>query len=357
MKKERSSNIELLRIFAILLIIAFHYAFKGGFWFETVTVNKMIINVATMFGELGVNLFVLITGYFMINGTFRWKKVVYMMVQVQFYTWLSLFILNNGNLGEMLLYADRYDFCPNIYGLYWFTASYMLLYIVSPYLNRLIRNLSKKEHETLVVICLTLWCVIPTIFGMRIDDTETLLNYNRFIWMIVVYFIGAYISLYKDDIKLLSYKAGVYFVAAFLMLFMIAGIIFFMECHMGFFQRIGIMSATYFWRPNTIVMVIWSLTIFVAFLKLKMPNIKWINRLASTTLGIYMFHDGRLAGLIWRHWFTNAAYTDSKYLLVHMFVAVMAVFVMGAIIDLIRQFIGKYCDLLVQQVAKTLKKG
>ena len=96
MEKERFSNIELLRIFAMLLIIAFHYAFKGGFVYESLSVNKMIINVLTMFGELGVNLFVLISGYFMINGTFRWKKVISICLQVYFYNWLSLLILRGG---------------------------------------------------------------------------------------------------------------------------------------------------------------------------------------------------------------------------------------------------------------------
>ena len=191
MKKERSSNIELLRIFSIMLIISFHYVFKGGFYFETATVNKIIVDVFTMFGELGVNLFVLITGYFMIHGTFRWKKVIYLMIEVQFYNALTLLIAYRGNMAGLLAELNFRSFFPNIYGLYWFVVCYMLLYIMSPYLNRLIKGMTKQENEKFLLICLALWCVIPTFFGMKINETESLLYYNRFIWLMVVYAIGA----------------------------------------------------------------------------------------------------------------------------------------------------------------------
>lgn len=68
MNSRRQSNFELLRILAILFIISFHYVYKGGFNYDSLSVNKMIINVFTMVGEVGVNLFVLITGYFLIQS-------------------------------------------------------------------------------------------------------------------------------------------------------------------------------------------------------------------------------------------------------------------------------------------------
>lgn len=74
MKKQRQSNIELLRIISILFIISFHYAYKCSYNFEEFTVNKFIIKAFYMFGELGVNLFFLITGYFMCKGKFSFKK-------------------------------------------------------------------------------------------------------------------------------------------------------------------------------------------------------------------------------------------------------------------------------------------
>lgn len=92
MKSSRSSNIELLRIIAILLIISFHYAYKGGWTFSEFTVNEFIIKIFYMFGELGVNLFMLITGYFMIDGKFKIKKLVLMGIQVDVYHIVILYL-------------------------------------------------------------------------------------------------------------------------------------------------------------------------------------------------------------------------------------------------------------------------
>ena len=43
MKKERQSNIELLRIISILLIISFHYVFKSGYVFEELNISSFIV--------------------------------------------------------------------------------------------------------------------------------------------------------------------------------------------------------------------------------------------------------------------------------------------------------------------------
>lgn len=66
-RKPRQSNFELLRIFAMLLIILFHYVYNGGFNLETseFCLNKCVLRTLGFGGKLGVELFVLITGYFL----------------------------------------------------------------------------------------------------------------------------------------------------------------------------------------------------------------------------------------------------------------------------------------------------
>lgn len=50
---KRYSNIELLRVVSMLLIISFHYAYKGGFTDDIPLINGYIIKMFWMFGELG----------------------------------------------------------------------------------------------------------------------------------------------------------------------------------------------------------------------------------------------------------------------------------------------------------------
>ena len=91
--RKRESNMELLRIVSMLLIITFHCALKSGFAFEDhFSVNKFMVKTLWMFGELGVNLFLLISGYFMVQGKFKWRKLILLLAEVSFYQTLAHFV-------------------------------------------------------------------------------------------------------------------------------------------------------------------------------------------------------------------------------------------------------------------------
>ena len=61
---KRQSNIELLRILAMILIIAHHFALFGAFGFSetAVSINKLWIQFIQIGGKIGVNIFILISG-------------------------------------------------------------------------------------------------------------------------------------------------------------------------------------------------------------------------------------------------------------------------------------------------------
>lgn len=71
--KIRNSNLELLRIVSMILIIMHHYAVHGGFDLlnTELDLNRIWIQILSIGGKIGVNCFVLITGYFMINSKFK----------------------------------------------------------------------------------------------------------------------------------------------------------------------------------------------------------------------------------------------------------------------------------------------
>ena len=61
---KRESNLELLRIIMMILIVAHHFALHGGFDYpkEVVSLNRLWIQLMTIGGKLGVDVFVLISG-------------------------------------------------------------------------------------------------------------------------------------------------------------------------------------------------------------------------------------------------------------------------------------------------------
>ena len=82
----RNSSIELLRIIAMVMIVFHHFACHGGFSFGTsVTATHFWYNFIVMGGKLGVDIFVLISGYYLITNNktlFNINKTVKFVGQV-----------------------------------------------------------------------------------------------------------------------------------------------------------------------------------------------------------------------------------------------------------------------------------
>lgn len=183
MKMHRKSNIELLRIIAIFLIIVFHCVYKSGFSFEQdLSTNKLIVKTFYMFGELGVNLFFLIMGYFMINGNFKIKKLILIIAQVFFYHLITIILGNYIGIYEISNFRSLFaTFFPITSNFYWYITVYILLYIFSPYITILCRNMTKATYQRFLVMLLVLYSFIPTFLGVFYNTTESLLYYNRLI--------------------------------------------------------------------------------------------------------------------------------------------------------------------------------
>lgn len=79
-KRVRTSNLELLRIITILAIIVHHYVVNSGltelYNFEHITVNMIFLQIFGMYGKIGINIFTIITRYFMIKSNISINKFI-----------------------------------------------------------------------------------------------------------------------------------------------------------------------------------------------------------------------------------------------------------------------------------------
>ncbi len=343
MAKERKSNIELLRIVAMLLIISFHYCFHSNYVVDSLNFNAVIVKSFYFFGELGVDLFILITGYFCSKSEFSVKKLIKLILEVNFYYLfcvLLTFCFDFGFKVKVDTFKDCFLLFFNVItNKYWFITMYIIAYTLSPYINIIINNISKENYKKLIITLLVIWCIIPTIFGIFYNSTESLLYYNRLIWFMVMYLIGGYIRKYQ--IKFFEKKKNTYILAIGSFLFMILSIFVFYR-YRYFLANLGNTEIAYFWPPNTLPMVLLSISVFEIFLNLKIKNNKLINVVASTTLGIYMVHDGLFYKFIWDKVLKSTDHLYSRYSICYILISTALIFVFGAIIELIRQFIEKH---------------
>ena len=142
-KQARQSNFEILRILSMTMIVAFHSIYFSNISFDSdISVNKLLYNILYYFGELGVNCFILISGYFLTDTTFKWKKLVLMILQVYFYFYgcrIATIIFTKAPI-------DAYDlsswFFPVLQGRqYWFVSMYIFVYLITPFLQKLIASM------------------------------------------------------------------------------------------------------------------------------------------------------------------------------------------------------------------------
>ena len=252
MKKVRKSNIELLRIIAILLIISFHYVYKSEYIysFDSLSFNEYIFKTFYFFGELGVNLFALITGYFLIKNKFSLKKLIKLILEVDFYYLLLIPVSIIFKIDTGLTFISIKDyflmFFPIILNKYWFITAYLLVYCLSPFLNILINKMSQIEYKRLIIVVVLIWSIIPTFFGLFFNDTETLLYYNRFIWLIIMYIIGGYNRLYS--IKFFNNKKNIYLTALISFVIMLLSILVIYRFRYKFLI-LGTKELAYLWPP------------------------------------------------------------------------------------------------------------
>lgn len=331
----RKSNFELLRIVSITCIILFHSVWHGGIGYLGLSFNKILIDFLDMLGELGVNCFILISGYFLLESNFKWIKVIKMSLETSFYILLGILLLRvfGDSTGIAIDWWLPKTFLPILKESYWFLTVYVLIYIFSPILKKLILVLTEGQYKIFLILSLFIWSVWPTIFGLKLNETEGYLFYNRFIWGIIMFLIGAYIKKYPPKIFDSLKKSNLFFGISSLLIFLPILLINFL--------KISGISANYFWRPNSILMLVWSISLFLFFKNLEVKENKIINLLASTTFGIYLFHDGPIRYWLWNDVFKIKNYASLNYFGFYLILVTIVIFLVGFIIDTGRKFLEK----------------
>lgn len=350
-KENRKSNIELLRIIAMMLIVICHFATHGGFEFDSmrITVPRLWWGVIEMGGNLGVDIFVLISGYFLITDNsleFNLRKVLKFWGQVFFYSvglFFVSFLIGRGSLAPITVLKTLF---PITSSSWWFASTYFVLYILHPYINKLLYNLNKRQFQGLVILFLIMWSVLPTF---------TTANYqlNPLLEFIMYYSIAGYIRLYGLNPQ---FSSKTYFrcLGIFMLLTYASYVVFIL---LGTKYPLFSEKALYFYGRSSLPMLGMAICLFMAFATLRMGYHKWINKIASAAFGVYLLHDSNLLReYLWQDLFKNAMFQDSNTIIIYSIGAALLIYSVCTIVDLIRQstfekiymkMVTKYADRII----------
>ena len=208
----RSSSIELLRIIAMFMIICHHFAVHGHF--ISPMTDMSFLNFWRLFmrigGKVGVDIFILISGYYLINSkkTFDLKKIIKFNLQLLFYS-CSIYILFRFLLHKPYVAGAKYNLFPAFTNMWWFATCYFMLFLIYPFLNVLAHNISQDSYKKMLILGLSLYSLLMTFFPFPI--------FNEFLWFIILYLLAAYIRLYSWKPRKLFHKlsdSSAYFLCA-----------------------------------------------------------------------------------------------------------------------------------------------
>ncbi|GHT33462.1 membrane protein [Bacteroidia bacterium] len=330
MNTKRESNIELLRIVAMFMIVVHHYCINSGltqlFDLNNITFNTILVQFMAFGGKVGVNIFFIISGFFMINSTFIKNKVLKLVLEVLFYSVLVILFL--WSLGY--LYSIKtiiIDTVVLFIGTDSFIAAYLLVYILSPIINKMLKVLSNKEFLFLLSILLIYFSIFSTFLFMN--------TWNYFGWAFTCYVVGAWLKLYGNNFNFIkSLKINVLLAFSCLLLIWVSMLVVdFIGVKYGFTAWSWMMG-----NANKITVFLMAVCMFLFFKNLHIKYNKIINTVAGSCFGVLLIHanSNTMRQWLWKDFLHNTDYFQSPYLWLHMVLSCVGIYLICTLIDICR---------------------
>ena len=194
--KMRNSNYELMRIISMFLIILYHVIYHGEVLQNCYNEGaKIILEFLEFFTLVHVNSFVLLSGYYQSTSNFKQSKLWSIINASLFYRiviMVVLLALGIITLDKVTIFKEAFPININEY---WFIKCYILLYCLSPFINRGLKNFDKKSFQKLLLVMFIIFSIIPVVTGRQFFENNGFSLY-QFVYM---YLIGAYLRRYPLD--------------------------------------------------------------------------------------------------------------------------------------------------------------
>ena len=324
----RDSNFELARIVAMAMIVIWHFILHGlqgedRFLaidsFGPLHLDQYIQLGISTICIVGVNLFVLISGFFKIK--LRWKSILNYYFLCLFW---NLVILVVSSFYQTVSLKDVIDIFFISKMSNWFFRAYFILLLVSPILNYAMNSFSIKQYRVIVCILLLLTCVSGWLFHNGNEN-----GYNAF-QLFTMYVIGGYIA--KEDIfnRMKSGQALLLF-----FVFTIMNYISMMVVYYVFGKEI-----TTLLHYNYLLLILQSISLFCFFKQLRI-NSPAVNSVASTVVAALFVQqaiEAPLYAYIHNDYMTNGF---SGKLFLFMAGVSVAIFIVAFASESLRKIIAK----------------
>ena len=315
----RDSNMELLRIPAMLLVLVVHADFMA---LHLPTVTELHLTPLSSFlrifigaiSTVCVNIFVLISGWYGIK--LKASSLAKIIFQTFFFCILMYLCF-----GTDFSFNAIFHECKDIFLLrhYWFLRAYILLMLMAPIMNTFAEHASKQEFKWIIIG----YFVFQTLFSYFGNDVWYHDGYSPLLFF-GIYLLGRYMRLYTPAWTSLQYKWNI---SIFLLVNLLITIISISFLHWG-------LGGGRMFNYTSPLVIIASIFLFLFFTKLDIKN-SFVNWIAKSCFAVYLLHanphfiDKWFVEVISRWWETASGWQFLWYVSIYC----LSIFAVAILID------------------------
>lgn len=282
--------------------------------------GNFIIKSLLLLSHTAVNLYVMITGYFLIEKIdFRWKGFANVWCITLFYSILFLLVFAVFQLNSLSIPVVVKSLLPVTTNQYWFITTYLALLLLAPYISKLASGFNKRQYAILVAVMFLLSFEYP--FGRLFAG-----NGFTLFWFVFLYLFAGYIRLFSLPDWIVKYR----YVLLMLFFCILLVPVLLTDARVLNLRRLSHLLDNGY---NGFVCFL-SFVIFICFLKADMKGVIW-ERLASIsvyTFGVYVIHEN----VIFRTFLWDSLKNVTSSIYGYLFLALIS-FVVMLLVDYFRR--------------------
>lgn len=343
-EKKRMANLELLRCVAMMMVVTLHFLGKGGLLTggnRTMSDGAVALNGAgyaawllEVFCVVAVNVYMLISGYFLCHSSFKLSRLLRLWLQVWFYSvTFGVLAAAAGVVEETTV--DLHYYLTLLFPIsmehYWFMTAYLFLYVLLPFAGLAVAQMTKEQMKAAILILLTVFCLLKSAVPFRLETDRK--GYDV-LWYLCVFVAAAYLRRFGLPWLKGKWRCLLLYVASCLLVF--GGTMTLHEIYL----RTGRLSwiINIFMEYNHILPFLGAVGLFGFFLHIHVPDkiSGVINKVSGCTLGVYLLHENLGLRYAWQLWLGAEEVTGVGSLLLTTITAVIVVFTCGILVEMIR---------------------
>jgi surface polysaccharide O-acyltransferase-like enzyme len=326
----------------MMMVVVLHFLGKGNLLGDVTAPQMDAAGVAAWVLEafciVAVNVYMLISGYFLCESHFKLSRLLKLYLQIWMYSvGVGLLVALTGLVPvELNTHYFLSLLFPVSMGHYWFMTAYVFLYLLLPVVGIAVKSMTKEQLKLALILLLAAFCLLKSVLPFRLEEDGQ--GYDC-LWYLCVFLVAAYIRRFGIPFLEKRWHCMCLYVGGCLALLaelFALRTVYLRTGSLGLIMKISL-------EYNHVFVLLAAVGLFGWFLQGRGEGIfgKIAGKLGPYVLGVYLLHENIGLRYGWQSWFGAGRIQTVGQLLLGTVMAVLCIFITGVIIEYMRRALMK----------------